>query len=87
MYKVSWLSLILPALLGWTLLLVFVTGPVSEYFQELTELLLTTFSLVLDDFEVDRGPLMRFRSCAGDRLVQGDLEDRGPITYYKPEWR
>jgi len=43
-YKVSWLSVILPALLGWILLLVFVTGPVSEYFSSIYELLMSTFS-------------------------------------------
>lgn len=45
-YKGSWLCVVLPALLGWILLLVCVTKPLSEYFKDIVRLVLDTFGLV-----------------------------------------
>lgn len=47
LYKVAWFSVILPAFLGWILLLLCVTTHVSEYFTGIGRLLLETFGLVL----------------------------------------
>lgn len=68
LYKVSWLAVILPALVGWILLLVFVTGVVKEYFTEVAELLLQTFSLA---------PLCE---CLKDSSIHSEEED--PLIIY-----
>jgi len=63
LYKVSWLSVILPVLLGWILLLVFCSGLVSEYFREVTETVLATLSLV------PLGDCLKGRSDEKDPLI------------------
>jgi len=71
-YKVSWVSVFLPALLGWILLLVFVNGPVSEYFTDVASLLLSVFSLA---------PIC---SCLKDRTLEKDpLFVYGPRANYR----
>lgn len=45
LYKVAWLSVILPALVGWILLFIFATDSVSKYVADVSKLLLATFSL------------------------------------------
>lgn len=49
LFRCSWLCVVLPALLGWILLLVCVTKPVSEYFHDILRLVLDTFGLVALD--------------------------------------
>lgn len=52
LYKVSWLSITLSALVGWVLLLVFVTGLVTGYFRDITGLLMETFGLAFSQFRL-----------------------------------
>lgn len=46
LYKVSWLGVLLPAFLGWIILLVFVSDLVSDYFKDIVELLLDTLGMI-----------------------------------------
>mmetsp|Transcript_71235 Transcript_71235/g.112827 ORF Transcript_71235/g.112827 Transcript_71235/m.112827 type:complete len:361 (+) Transcript_71235:130-1212(+) len=46
LYKVSWLGVFLPALVGWTILLVFVSDLVSDYFRGVVKLLLETLGTI-----------------------------------------
>lgn len=57
MYKVSWLGVIVPAFLGWVLLLVFINRPVDLYFRNVAELLFATFSLINHQTE-EQEPLL-----------------------------
>jgi len=62
LYKVAWLGVLLPAFLGWILLLIFATAPVCAYFKDIAQLLLDTFGLVLHGESVsgcvEQGPLL-----------------------------
>lgn len=51
LYKVAWLSVILPALLGWILFFVFVRGAVCEHVIDKANIILDTFALVIPSLQ------------------------------------
>jgi len=51
LYKVAWLIVILPALLGWILLFGFVRGAVCERAKEKAKIILDTFALVIPSLQ------------------------------------
>jgi len=61
LFKVSWFSVILPALMGWILLVVFVSGHVTAYFTDIFDLFGATFRLGHSNFDFDdQEPLINY---------------------------
>lgn len=63
--KTSWLFVLLPAMVGWILLLVFVTGQVSEYFAGIASLLLDSFGVSPASPDDEEEPLIKHQSMDG----------------------
>jgi hypothetical protein len=72
-FKLSWLSVMLPAILGWTLLCMFLLGPVGDYFGNVTQIVLGTFRWApLSDCckrDIEEAPQETAQEAAAARLA------------------